>query len=104
MAYVLGQRTNEMGLRLALGASRSDVFGIMLRQGIRVTLAGMALGLGVAVATTHLLKSILFEVRATDPATYAVVVGLVGFAALTAAYIPAQRAAKVDPMVALRYE
>ena len=62
------------------------------------------MGLGVAVATTRLLKSILFEVRATDPATYAAVVALVGFAALAAAYIPARRAAKVDPMVALRYE
>ena len=104
MAYVLGQRTNEMGLRLALGASRGDILGIMLRQGMTLTVVGTALGLGVAVAATRLLKSMLFEVRASDPATYAAVVALVGCAALAAAYIPARRAAKVDPMVALRYE
>jgi putative ABC transport system permease protein len=76
----------------------------MLRQGMTLTVVGTALGLGVAVAATRLLKSMLFEVRASDPATYAAVVALVGCAALAAAYIPARRAAKVDPMVALRYE
>ena len=104
MSYVVGQRANEIGLRMALGASSSDVLRMVLRQSMTLTVIGIICGLAGAAAVTQLLSSMLFSVRATDPLTYLVVVVLLLAIALVASYVPAQRAMRVDPMVALRYE
>jgi putative ABC transport system permease protein len=104
MAYVVGQRSNEMGLRMALGATPADVLGLVLRQGLGLTLAGMALGLVGAIAATRLLTNMLFEVKPSDPLTYATVVLLLGMVVLAAIYVPARRAMRVDPVIALRQE
>jgi putative ABC transport system permease protein len=104
MAYVVTQRANEIGLRMALGASSADVLGLMLRQGMTLAAIGLGIGLAGAAATNRLLTSMLFDVKATDPLTYIGVVLLLGIIALAASYIPARRAAQVDPLVALRQE
>lgn len=104
MAYAVSQRTNEIGVRMALGATAGDVRRLVLRQALRLAGAGLALGLAGAVAVTRLMRSLLFEVRPGDPATYAVVALLLGAAAAAASYLPAWRATKVDPLVALRQE
>ena len=104
MSYVVGQRSNELGLRMALGASPGDVFRLVLRQALILAGMGIAIGLVGAFAVTQLLRSMLFGVKATDPATYAGVIALLGGVALVASYIPARRAARVDPIVALRDE
>jgi putative ABC transport system permease protein len=104
MSYVVGQRSNEIGLRMALGASRGDVLRLVLRQTLLLAGLGIVIGLAAAAGITQLLTSMLFGVRATDPMTYAAVVAVLVLAALAASYIPARRAMGVDPMVALRYE
>jgi putative ABC transport system permease protein len=104
MSYVVGQRANEIGLRVALGASPADVLRMVLRQSLTLTAAGIVLGLAGAAAVTQLLSSMLFGVKATDPLTYALVVAMLIAVALLASYVPARRAMRVDPMVALRYE
>ncbi len=104
MVYVVAQRTREIGIRMALGAQRTQMFGMVLRQSLTVVLIGLALGLVAAFAATRLLASLLFGVGANDFSTYASVFFLLGGAALLASYIPARRAMKVDPMDALRYE
>jgi predicted permease len=104
MSYVVGQRSNEIGLRMALGASRGDVLRLVLRQTLLLAGAGIVIGLAGAAAVTQFLTSILFGVKATDPATYAAVVALLVLTALGASYIPARRAMRVDPISALRYE
>jgi len=104
MAYVVGQRRNEIGLRMALGASQANVLGLVLRHGMIYVVVGVAVGLMGAVAATRLLTSMLFEVKPTDPATYAAVAAVLAAVALAASYIPARRAAKVDPLTALRQE
>jgi len=104
MAYAVAQRTNEIGLRIALGAQARDVIGLILRQGLSLALLGTALGLAGAYGLTRLMKTLLFGVNATDPLTYAGVAALLVLVALLACYLPARRAAKVDPMIALRYE
>jgi putative ABC transport system permease protein len=104
MSYVVGQRSNEIGLRMALGASQGDMLRLVLRQTLLLAGLGIVLGLAGAAAVTQLLTSLLFGVKATDPGTYAAVVALLVLAALAASYIPARRAMRVDPMVALRYE
>jgi len=104
LAYNVRQRTAEIGIRMALGAQRKSVFYLVLRQGSRVTLAGLALGLACALASTRFAESLLFEVKPADPATFVGVAILFSAVALAACYIPARRAMHVDPMVALRYE
>jgi len=104
MAYAANQRTHEIGIRTALGAQRRDVLWLVMRDGAKIALFGIASGIAGALALTHLMASLLFEVKPTDPATFAGVAILLAFVVLAACYIPARRAMRVDPMVALRYE
>jgi putative ABC transport system permease protein len=104
MSYVVSQRTHEIGVRIALGARVSDVLSLVLRQGALLTGAGLVLGVAGALGTARLLSSLLFGVSATDLPTLLCVATLLSVAAMTACYIPARRATKVDPMVALRCE
>jgi predicted lysophospholipase L1 biosynthesis ABC-type transport system permease subunit len=104
LAYAVSERTGEIGVRIALGARQSQVLWMVLRDALVLTVSGIAIGVPLAIASTTVFRSLLFEVRATDAATYAAIVaGIIGVASL-AAYIPARRAAGVDPLVALRNE
>ena len=104
MAYAVNQRRHEIGIRIALGARRSDVLRIVLGDGAKIALFGITSGIAGALVLTRLMASLLFEVKPTDPATFAGVAILLALVALAACYIPAHRAMRVDPMVALRYE
>ncbi|MBI3665165.1 MAG: ABC transporter permease, partial [Acidobacteria bacterium] len=104
MAYSVTRRTREIGVRMALGAQRADVLRLVVGEGMALTLLGLGAGVAGALAATRVLASFLFEVKATDAATFAAVSLLLGAAAAAASYIPARRAATVDPMAALRHE
>ncbi|MGC1416486.1 MAG: ABC transporter permease [Candidatus Acidiferrum sp.] len=104
MAYAVSQRTHEIGVRVAVGAQQRDVLGLIVGDGVKLALLGIAIGVAAALVLTRLMASLLFEVTPTDPATFAAVSILLASVALVACYIPARRASRVDPMVALRYE
>jgi putative ABC transport system permease protein len=104
ISYTVSQRRREIGIRLALGAQRENVLGMVLGSGARMTLIGVAIGVVIALALTRLMSSLLFGVTAHDPLTFAVVALVLFAVALVACWIPARRATRVDPMVALRYE
>jgi len=104
MAYSVARRTAELGTRIALGATRANVLRLVLRQGLATAVIGVAIGIAGAIVLTRTLQSFLFGLSPTDPLTFAAVSLLLILVALLACYIPARRAAKIDPMAALRYE
>ena len=104
LSYLAGQRTHEIGIRMALGAQRSDVLRLILGHGAKMALIGVAVGVVASLALTRLMANLLFGVSAYDPVTFLAVGCLLILVALAAAYIPARRAMRVDPVVALRYE
>jgi putative ABC transport system permease protein len=104
ISYVATQRTQEIGVRMALGATRADILRLIAMEGMRLILLGGVLGLGAALATAQLLKSLMFNVGPRDPAPYAAVVLLLALVALAATLIPARAAMLTDPGEALRYE
>jgi putative ABC transport system permease protein len=104
ISYTVAQRTREMGIRVALGAQRGDILRLVVGKGMLLTFLGVVLGLGGAYVLTRLLVSLLVQVTPTDPVTFAATAALLAMIALLACYVPARRAARVDPMIALRYE
>jgi putative ABC transport system permease protein len=104
LSFTVMQRTREIGIRVALGAQQRDILRLVLQQGIRATVAGIAVGVLAGMALTRLMASLLFGVKATDAVTFAAVGALLVLVAMAACYIPARRAMSVDPLTALRHE
>jgi ABC-type antimicrobial peptide transport system permease subunit len=104
ISYSVRERTQEFGIRIALGADRNEVLGLVLKQAMMLAGIGLVLGLIGALATTRLLSSLLYGIKAVDPATFAAAAAFLVVVALLATYVPARAATKVDPIVALRYE
>ena len=104
LAYSVTERTREMGIRMALGAQRSNVLGLVIKQGLKLTALGVVVGMIGAWGLSRLMASLLFGVTPTDAVTLVAVVATLGLVALIACYVPARRATKVDPLVALREE
>ena len=104
LAYVVTSRTGEIAIRMALGAQTSDVLKLVFRQGMALVLVGVLFGLGASLAVTRLLNGLLFGLSAADPLTFGLIAALLTSVASLACYLPARRATKVDPLVALRYE
>jgi putative ABC transport system permease protein len=104
MSYSVSQRTGEIGVRMALGADRASVLRMILGHSLRLTAIGLVVGLVLALAVTRVMSKVLFGVSPTDPATFATILILLTLVALLACHVPALRATKVNPMVALRYE
>jgi putative ABC transport system permease protein len=104
LAYSVSRRTREIGVRMALGAKIADVLTLVMRQGLLLVAFGMALGLAGALALTRLLRGFLYEISALDPLTFVCVVFLLAVVSVLACWLPARRATRVDPMVALRHE
>jgi putative ABC transport system permease protein len=104
MSYSVTRRKREIGVRMALGAESSDILRLVVGRGLMLTTSGIAIGVGVALMLTRLAERLLFGVSATDPVTFVAVSILLTIVAMAASFIPARRATKVDPMVALRYE
>jgi putative ABC transport system permease protein len=104
VSYWVKQRTPEIGIRMALGADQQNIFRLIITRGIQFVLAGLALGMAGALAATRLIASLLFGVTANDPATFAAILILLALVAFAACWIPARRAMRVDPIIALRYE
>jgi len=104
MSYAVQQRTQEIGIRMALGAGRGQMMRLIMGQGMRLAAVGIVVGLGAAYGLTRFLAGLLFNVKATDPWTFVAVAGLLSAVALAAAFVPAQRATRIDPVLALRQE
>jgi putative ABC transport system permease protein len=104
IAYAVSQRTREIGIRMALGAQKNQILALVMNRGVRITLLGLALGLGGSLVLSRALASILFDVRPTDVSIYGGLFVVLGVTAMLATYVPALRATRVEPLTALRYE
>ncbi len=104
ISFFVGQRTREIGIRIAMGAQRRDILKLVVNEGLTLTVIGIVVGLGSALALTRFLAAFLYGVSATDPLDFAAVAALFAIVALAASYVPARRAMRVDPLTALRYE